>query len=69
MPFSSEAFEPEVISAMAAAYERVCETIQPGPHAALAKEILAGRIIVLAHQGHTDADKLYAEVLKRAAKP
>ena len=64
MPFRNEAFEPEVIKAMSQAYEKACVTIQAGPHAQLAKEILAKRIIQLARQGCTDPDKLCAEVLK-----
>jgi hypothetical protein len=64
MPFKNEGFPPELNAAMSIAYDKACTSIQPGPHAELAKEILAKRIIVLAQQGHTDADKLYAEVLK-----
>jgi hypothetical protein len=49
---------------MTDAYEKACVTIQAGPQAELAKEIIAKRIIELARQGCTDADKLCAEVLK-----
>jgi hypothetical protein len=64
MPFRNEAFEPEVISVMNAAYEKVCSSIQAGPHAEIAKEIAARRIIALVRQGWTDADRLCSEVLK-----
>jgi hypothetical protein len=64
MPFRNEVFEPDVIAVMSAAYEKACATILPGPHAELAKEIVARRIIELVRQGYTDADKLCSEVLK-----
>ena len=64
MPFSNEAFGPDVIEAMSAAYEKACTTLQLGAHSKLAREVLASHIIDLAQQGCTDADKLYAEVLK-----
>jgi hypothetical protein len=64
MPFRNEAFEPEIISVMNAAYEKVCSTIQAGPHAEIAKEIAARRIIALVRQGWTDAERLCSEVLK-----
>ena len=64
MPFRNESFDPEVLKAMTDAYERACKTMQAGPQSELVKEILARRIIELAQGGCTDADKLYAEVLK-----
>jgi hypothetical protein len=67
MPFRKEAFEPEIIAVMTAAYERACSTIVPSPNAERAKEIVAKRIIELATQGWTDADRLCSEVLKVVA--
>jgi len=64
MPFRNEGFDPEVLKAMTDAYEKACATMRTGPHAELAKEVLAKRIIELARGGCTDADKLCAEVLK-----
>jgi hypothetical protein len=64
MPFRNEAFEPEALKAMSAAYEKACAAIQPGPHAGLAKEVLAKRIIALAQGGCTDPERLCSEVLK-----
>jgi hypothetical protein len=63
-PFRNEAFEPDVLQAMSAAYEKACVTIQAGPYAELAREIVAKHVIELARQGCTDADKLCTEVLK-----
>jgi hypothetical protein len=64
MPFRNQPFEPDIIAVMAAAYERTCSAILPGPHAELAKEMVAKRIIELAKQGCNDPDRLCSEVLK-----
>ena len=69
MPFSNEAFDPDVLKAMSAAYEKACVTIKTGPHADVAREIVAKRIIGLARQGYSDADKLCAEALKELGLP
>jgi hypothetical protein len=60
----SESFEPEVTSAMGAAFERACATLVGGERSDRVREMVAGRIIDLARRGCRDADALYEGVLK-----
>jgi hypothetical protein len=65
IPFlRTEAFDAETTSAMGAAFERACATLQGGRQPDLIREIVAGRIIELARNGCRDPDALYESVLK-----
>jgi len=63
IPFQTQAFEPDVISAMSAAYERACGSVPKGNPGKLVRELLAKRIIELAQQGFRDPETMYAEAM------
>jgi len=57
---AGQAFEPEAITTMSKALEKVCHTLRPDS----ATRIVAEKIIELAQRGIRDADTLAAMVLK-----
>jgi hypothetical protein len=61
--FSDSAFDAETTAAMASAFEKACLTICGTHQVNVLKEIIAKQIIVLAREGKTDADSLYAGAL------
>jgi hypothetical protein len=64
LPSKIEGFEPEMIAVMAAAYEKVCNSVAAGPHAEVVREVLAKRIIELAQQGLSNSENIYNETLR-----
>jgi hypothetical protein len=62
--FREEAFAPEIVSAMGTAYELVCRALHDRGQPDVVKEIIAKRIIELAHRGVTDPEPVSAIVLK-----
>ena len=63
VPFRSEAFDPDIIAAMSAAYERACASLPQGNPGKLVRELLAKRIVELAQQGHRDPETMYVEAM------
>ena len=59
-------FEPEVTSAMSAAFDQACLALQLSERAVREREVVAVRIIELARRGESDADRLCARVLREA---
>jgi hypothetical protein len=59
------AFDPETVAAMATALEQVCDALRINGDA-IAREIIATRIIELARRGENDAEKLRDRVLREA---
>jgi predicted nucleic acid-binding protein len=61
-PFlADQAFEPEVITSMSLALERVCDALRLDD---VATRLVAEKIIALAQRGIRDADTLASMVLK-----
>jgi hypothetical protein len=59
-------FEPEVTSAMSAAFDQACLALQISDGARREREAVAVRIIELARRGERDAGRLCARVLRDA---
>jgi hypothetical protein len=66
--FASMAFEPEVLQAMGKAFDLACERLQDTGQSELVKEVLATRIIDLAHRGVIDPVMLYKHALRGLEK-
>jgi len=65
LPFTQDsAFDPEVIAAMASAFDRVCRTISGHAQLDLVREIIAKRIVELARRGDSDEEHLYQGALR-----
>jgi hypothetical protein len=62
IPDYEHVFGPETTAAMGAALEQVCHTLRID-HDAVARELIATRIIELAKRGERDAKKLRDRVL------
>jgi len=63
-PYLKEgAFDPEVISAMASAFDDMCKALDAGGRSDLTKEAIAAKIIDLARAGETDSVVLYEMAL------
>jgi len=64
-PFlADQAFEPEVITAMSLALERVCDALRLKMIDDVATRLVAEKIIALAQRGIRDADTLASIVMK-----
>lgn len=61
-------FEPEVTSAMSAAFDQACLALQLSAGATREREVVAVRIIELARRGERDAGRLCAGVLRDAGE-
>lgn len=59
-------FEPEVTSAMSAAFDQACLVLNLPERAVREREVVAVRIIELARRGESDPDRLCARVLREA---
>ncbi len=59
----SRVFEPEIVDAMGAAFEKACRRLRLSPTHDPATEMVAKLIIGLAEQGETDAERLYQGAL------
>ena len=58
-PFlAGQPFEPEVVRAMSAAFDKICKSLQLTGGSDPASEIVAKKIIELAQRGVRDADAL-----------
>jgi hypothetical protein len=64
-PEIKNAFDPETVTAMATALELVCAALRINGDA-IAREVIATRIIKLARRGEDDAEKLRDRVLSEA---
>ena len=62
--FQDAAFGPEVTQAMAAAFDKACQSIKAHPQEIPLKDALARRIIELARQGEHDPVRLSELALK-----
>jgi hypothetical protein len=62
--FQDAAFEPEVTQAMAAAFDKACQSVKGHPQEIVLKDAIAGRIIELARQGEHDPVRLSELALK-----
>jgi hypothetical protein len=62
--FQDAAFGPEVTEAMAAAFDKACQSINDHPQEILLKDTIARRIIELARQGEHDPVRLSELALK-----
>ena len=62
--FQDAAFGPEVTQAMAAAFDKACQSIKDYPQEILLRDALARRIIELARQGEHDPVRLSELALK-----
>ena len=62
--FQDAAFEPEVTQAMAAAFDKACQSVKGHPREILLKDAIARRIIELARQGEHDPVRLSELALK-----
>ena len=62
--FQDAAFEPEVTQAMAAAFDKACQSVKGHPREILLKDAIARRIIALARQGEHDPVRLSELALK-----
>jgi hypothetical protein len=57
------AFEPEAIAAMSEAFEAACNELHCAGHAAMMREVIAGRIVAAARFGERDPVRLRAAAL------
>jgi hypothetical protein len=64
-PDTRDAFDPETIAAMATALDQVCAALRINGDA-IAREVIATRIIQLARRGENDAENLRDRVLSEA---
>jgi hypothetical protein len=64
MPFTGQAFDPDVIAAMSTAYEKARRAIAGQAPDQILKEALAKRIIEEARLGHTDPKVLYERTIE-----
>ena len=62
--FQEAAFGPEVTEAMAAAFDRACQSVKGHPQETVLKDVIARRIIELARQGEHDPVRLSELALK-----
>ena len=62
--FQDAAFGPEVTQAMAAAFDKACQSVKGHPREILLKDAIARRIIELARQGEHDPVRLSELALK-----
>ena len=53
-----QAFDPQAIEALSAAYDKACQSLNDGGRAGLVREVIAKRIIELAQTGERDPDRL-----------
>jgi hypothetical protein len=60
----NEAFEPEDVQAMSAAFEDVCKALDLADDANGTRELIAGQIIALAHRGERSRTALSDRVLR-----
>jgi len=64
-PFlQNEAFEPEEVQAMSAAFEDVCKALDLADDANGTRELIAGQIIAVAHLGERSPTALRDRVLR-----
>ena len=59
-----QAFEPELVATMAAAYEQALQALEPLGVAEEAGEIVAKRVIEFAQRGERDLDRLCQLVIR-----
>jgi hypothetical protein len=64
-PEIKTAFDPETVAAMVTALDQVCAALRINGDA-IAREVIATRIIELARRGENDAEKLRDSVLSDA---
>jgi hypothetical protein len=65
IPNYEHVFGPETTAAMGTALEQICAVLGLD-HDAIAREVIAGRIVELARRGERDATKLRDRVLMEA---
>ena len=58
-----QAFDPQAIEALGAAYDKACQSLNDGGQAGLVRDVIAKRIIELAQSGERDPDRLCASAL------
>jgi hypothetical protein len=56
-------FEPEAVAAMSEAFEAACNELHRAGHAAVMREVIAGRIVAAARFGERDPVRLRAAAL------
>jgi hypothetical protein len=56
--FQNSAFDPEIVTTMAAAFDDACRELRLAPRAVILREVVAKKIIELTQEGERDRSRL-----------